>query len=182
MGRGWEEADLLPVLYCTRAWTSGWGRCDNKCPESVALYIWHRRIIELIVFGMTGRGSGERSAVPECSLILFSIHCALRLEAPEGSPARSLDALSHALRRRHRTPLRTVSVRRESDPPPKGEGTPVSSVCVCVCGGGWVGGLGGWGSDGRVGWGRCLSTCLAAARGLHPLWYSLECNPITRIS
>lgn len=33
-----------------------------------------------------------------CSLILFSIHCAQRLEAPEGSPARSLDALPRTLR------------------------------------------------------------------------------------
>lgn len=60
---------LLPAC------TSGWGRCDNDGSESVALYIWHRRIIELIVFSMTGRGSGERSAVPECSITLFSILC-----------------------------------------------------------------------------------------------------------
>jgi len=51
---------------------------------------------------MTGRESRERSAVPECSLILFSILCAQRLEAPEGSPARSLRAITHG-RQRDRT-------------------------------------------------------------------------------
>ncbi|MEQ2226920.1 hypothetical protein ILYODFUR_032352 [Ilyodon furcidens] len=49
--------------------------------------IWHDRERE--------RGAQCRS---ECSLILFSIHCAQRLEALEGSPARSLDALYHTLR------------------------------------------------------------------------------------
>lgn len=78
---------------------------------------------------MTGRESGERSAVPECSLILFSIHCAQRLEAPEGSPARSLDSLSHTLKQRDRTggSLYGVGQERESVPPPKGEDAPVSS-------------------------------------------------------
>lgn len=64
---------------CTRSWTSGWGRCDNKCPESVALYVWHRRIIELIVFGMTGRESGERSAVHAVSsCLVFTVRSAWR--------------------------------------------------------------------------------------------------------
>lgn len=145
------EKTICLSTVCTHAWTSGWGRCDNKCPESVALYIWHGRIIELIVFGMTERESEERSAVPECSLILFSIHCAQRLEAPEGSPARSLDALSHTLRQRDRT----GGTRLYGPvPPPKGEDSPVSSESGSS---GWTC---GWGSDSRVGWGRFLSTCL----------------------
>lgn len=145
----------------THAWTSGWGRCDNKCPESVALYIWHRRIIELIVFGMTGRESGERSAVPECSLILFSIHCAQRLEAPEGSPARSLDALSHTLGSGIEPAALPVRCR-------SGESRfhhPREKTLRWVVSG-WTG---GWGSDSRVGWGRCLSTCLQRRVGSDPL-------------
>lgn len=103
---------------------------------------------------MTGRESGERSAVPECSLILFSIHCAQRLEAPEGSPARSLDALSHTLD--SGIEPCAVSVRRESVAPPKGEDTPVSSEWVDW----WV----GLRQSGRLG---TLPVYLpAAARGL----------------
>lgn len=51
-----------------------------------------------------------------CSLILFSIHPPQRLEAPEGSPARSLDALPRTLRQRNRTggPL-CSSLRRSGE-------------------------------------------------------------------
>lgn len=106
--------------------------------------IWHDRERE--------RGAQCR-AVPECSLILFSIHCAQRLEAPEGSPARSLDALSHThvkttgSNRRHPA-LRSGSTTRGRGQP--GEYSESGSS-------GWTC---GWGSDSRVGWGRFLSTCL----------------------
>lgn len=163
------DGGKIATTVRTRAWTSGWGRCDNKCPESVALYIWHRRIIELIVFGMTGRESGERSAVPECSLILFSIHCAQRLEAPEGSPARSLDALSHTLRQRDRTggPLRGVGQERVGSTT---QGRRHSGEWV-----GWVGGLvGGAQTVGSAGDAACLPACSgASAQTGDPLFFRM---------
>lgn len=117
---------------------------------------------------MTGRESGERSAVPECSLILFSIHCAQRLEAPEGSPARSLDsALSHTLRQRDRTGGTRLygpdgsTTRGREDSPVSGEGV------------GRVGGLvGGAQTVGSAGDAACLPACSGA--------WAQTCNPLLR--
>lgn len=159
-------SDKKNTVHCrhTQAWTSGWGRCDNECPESVALYIWHRRIIELIVFGMTGRESAERSAVPECSLILFSIHSAQRLEAPEGSPARSLDALSHTLD----SAGSNRASPRASRSAQEGIGSTAKDALVSEWV--WVGGLvGGAQTVGSAGDAACLPACSGA--------WARTCNP-----
>lgn len=126
---------------------------------------------------MTGRESGERSAVPECSLILFSIHCAQRLEAPEGSPARSLDALSVQIRQRgsNRRPGR-LHVRAVSGI--GGELVPAPKTRRWVSGVEWVDWWVGLRRSGRLG---TLAVYLpAAARGLEPvIRYSFGCNLIT---
>lgn len=131
---------------------------------------------------MTGRESGERSAEPECSLILFSIHCVQRLEAPEGSPAPSLDAesrraVAHLISRSDRTSGAAVAVRAESVRPPKGRRHP--GECARV--GGWVHWWVGHtvGSAGDAG-------CPAAPRGLQPvIYYSVQLRsrrPLNRVS
>lgn len=79
---------------------------------------------------MTGRGSAERSAVLECSLILFSIQCAQRLEAPQGSPALSLDSPPRTSARQDRTGTRRQSLTAE------GEDTPACGELCLGMGGG----------------------------------------------
>lgn len=152
----------LPLLCAHMPEHLDGGAVTMSAQSSVALYIWHRRIIELTVFGMTGGGSAEPWVQPHPA------RCAQRLEVPEDSPARRLDAAPHAhtgIEPAARALYLPGWFRRGDHFHGRGEWW-------------WVG---PGHTDGRVGWGRCaLPVYLPpAARGLPSAPSSFKSNPIT---